>query len=123
MAHGTQNTVASSSPSSQISHLISFGFTTFAEELEEIEEVAAGTDSTEATNRLAGSEEAEMVAGKVAAAFLPFPAFPQPFPESTAGAGAGTVGMVAVEVGISKTARHTGHLKGGVLPRFIHEIE
>jgi len=91
---------SSSSPSSQISHLISFGFIFAAEEPE------AEVTSTEDANRFTGKDEAEAETVEVeVAACLPF--LPRRFSTAT-GITAGTI------VGISKTARHTGHLKGAL---------
>ena len=92
--------MASSLPSSQISHLISFGFILLVEEAEDV-----AVASTVEVKRLTGSEEAESGGVVAAAACLPF--LPRRF--STAG-GTGT----AAGVGISKTARHIGHVKGGL---------
>ena len=115
--HWTQNVFASSS-SSQISHLISFGFTFVFPEVpaeEAVEEVVEEVEivaSTEEAKRLMGRDEAEETAVGVAitdaevAACLPLP-LPPHF-STTAGTAAETV-VVGM---IPKTLRHTGHLKG-----------
>ena len=84
--------VASSSPSSQTSHLISFGFS-----LEEAE-VAATVVSTPDAKRLTGSEEAEKRVEEAVLTDSGLLSLPRGL--------SGTVG------GISKMPRHRGHLKG-----------
>ena len=103
MAHCTQNEVASSSPSSQISHLISFGFT-FA-----VEEPEAAVASTEDAKRFTGKDEAEAKAEAVEVEDEVAACLPRRFSTAT-----GIPGAAIEEAGISKTARHTGHLKGGL---------
>jgi len=59
-----------------------------------------GPARTEEAKRLTGKEEAETVEVEVAVAADCLPCVPRLFSAATA-------------VGISKTARHTGHFKGG----------
>jgi len=108
MAHGTQKEVASSSPSSQISHLISFGLTFFFADKPAVEEIEAiGEEgrvaSTEEAKRLTGRDEAETVwvAVTVAACLLFLPrGFSTTSVAGTAAVGAGANGIS------SKTLRH-----------------
>ena len=80
--------------------MISFGFTFFAEDKPVVEEVVT-VASTEEAKRLTGRDEAEETIGEAikatAAAWF----------STTAG-----IGIGGAEAGISKTARHIGHLKG-----------
>ena len=71
------------------------------------EEVTVAVASTEAAKKLTRRDEAETVAVVAVATCLPF--LPRRFSTAT-----GIPGAAIEEAGISKTARHTGHLKGGL---------
>ena len=102
-----QKEVASSLTSSQISHVISFGFTCFFADKPAVEGVETikeeGVASTEDAKRLTGSDEAETVwvAVTVAACLLFLPrGFSTTSVAGTAAVGAGANGIS------SKTLRH-----------------
>jgi len=76
-----------------------------------VEEVAA---SIEEAKRLVGRDEAERTGGAGLAGAAESLLFPCRFPIVAAAgiAGIAAAGKRAIDVGISKTARHTAHLKG-----------
>ena len=104
MEHSLQYSAASLS--SHPSHTTWLGSAKRLPTEDELEEEAAVASTVEA-KWLTGRDEAEMAVAVVVAVCLPFTFLPRPF--STAAAAGTTTTAVAV-VGISKTARHTGHL-------------